>query len=219
MPKYDRERVARLFDEVDDVMNIRGGGKGLSEDDVPALAGRMAFGQLELTAEDVLLDVGTGTGGKAIPAAGRCRLVIGIDISRECLKRARQRAQEQHLDNVVFAYGGFEDPCAELDLGSFGITKILAFYSMHHLPDQMKEHSLKTLADLLRRPGRMVIGDLMFFKDPEAHCEEYDDVHYDGGEVDFPARADFLVSCLKGMGAEVRVQEVHPLVGIIVADF
>lgn len=166
-----------------------------------------------------LLDVGTGTGDKVIAAARICQQVIGIDISRKSLERARMKAGQHRLENVVFAYGGFEDPCAEIDLAPYGVTKILAVYSLHHLPDQLKKLSLVRLADLLRRPGRLVIADIMFFDDPNRHREEFDEVGYDAGDTDFPSAAEYLASCLEQLGATVHVEQVHPLVGVVTADF
>ena len=219
MSEYDRERIARLFDNVTDAKSIThesAAGLGRS---IPQLAGEVAFQKLELGHEDVLLDVGTGTGDKAIAAARICQQVIGIDVSKKSLERARTKVERERLRNVVFAYGGFEDPCAELNLAPYGITKILAVYSLHHLPDHVKEQSLLTLANLLARPARMVIADIMFFEDPNEHRAEFDDVHYDAGDTDFPSRVEYLTDCLEQMGARIRVEQIHPLVGVIVADF
>jgi len=116
-------------------------------------------------------------------------------------------------------YGGFEDPCAELDLAPYGITKILAVYALHHLPDQLKKQSLITLVNLLCRPGRMVIGDMMFFENPNERRAEFDEVYYDGGDTDFPSRAEYVTDCLEQMTARVHVEQLHPLVGVVIADF
>ena len=219
MTGYDRERVARLFDDI--ARADRGSSENAAEPltSIPALAGRVAVEKLELRPYDVLLDVGTGTGEIAIAAARICRQVIGIDVSRRRLKQARIKAEQARLENVVFSYGAFEDPCAELDLSSYGITRILAVYSLHHLPDQLKRTSLVILADLLRRPGRIVIGDIMFFEDPNEHREHFDEACYDAGDTDLPSSAEFLGDCLKQIGASVHVERIHPLVGVVTADF
>ena len=217
--EYDRDRVARLFDATTCANTVSCEHTSGISKDTPQMASRVASERLDLTREDVLLDVGTGIGDQAIVAAHISRQVIGIDVSRKSLERARMKAEQESLDQVVFTYGGFEDPCTELDLASYGITKILAVYSLHHLPDQLKKQSVITLADLLRRPGPMVIGDMMFLEDPNEHREEFDDVHYDGGDTDFPSRVEHLKDCLEEMGARVHVEQIHPLVGVIVADF
>ena len=216
---YDRERVARLFDDLCDATSVTREHTARFGKNIPQIAGEIAFEKLALCHEDVLLDVGTGTGDKAIAAAGICRQVIGVDVSRKSLERARMKVERESLNNVVFVYGGFEDPCADLDLAPYGITKILVVYSLHHIPDQLKKQSLITLANLLRRPSRMVIGDIMFFEDPNEHRAEFDEVHYDAGDTGFPSRVEYLTDCLEQMGARVHVEQIHPLVGVIVADF
>jgi SAM-dependent methyltransferase len=216
--QYDRDRVARLFDEPGDAEGCRRRTLVSVEGSIPHEAARTAFERLELCSDDVLLDVGTGEGRLAVAAARVCRQVIGIDISKKSLERARARAREGGFDNVVFAYGAFEDLSAELRLQSFPINKILAVYSLHHLPDPLKRSSLEELAGLLCHPGRIVIGDLMFFRDPEAHRGEFDDVGFDGGETDFPAYAEYLIRCLRELGAEVSATQVHPLVGVLVGN-
>jgi ubiquinone/menaquinone biosynthesis C-methylase UbiE len=219
MSKYDRRRIARLFDDITDARSGKGEQLAGSGETIPQVAGQVAFGQLELSSEDVLLDVGTGTGDKAIAAARICRQVIGIDVSKRSLDRARMKAEQENLDNVIFVYGAFEEPCAELDLASCSITKILAVYSLHHLPNQLKKESLITLTNLLRRPGRMVIGDIMFFEDSDKHREKFDEVHYNGGDTDFPSQVEYLTECLEQVGAKIHVEQIHPLVGVITADF
>ena len=219
MSKYDRKRIARLFDNMTDTKSTKGEQTAGSDEDIPRVASRVAFEQLELTGEDVLLDVGTGTGDMAIAAARICRQVIGIDVSKRSLEQARRKAARENLDNVIFAYGAFEEPCVELNLASYGITKILAVYSLHHLPDQLKKESFITLANLLHRPGRIVIGDIMFFEDPEKHREKFDEVYYDAGDTDFPSRVEYLTECLEQTGAKVHIEQVHPLVGVIIASF
>lgn len=219
MSKYNKKRIARLFDNMADtkgkaVEQIAG-----SSESIPQIAGRLAFEQLKLTGEDVLLDVGTGTGDKAIAAAHICRQVIGIDISRKSLEQARIKAEKEKLNNVIFAYGAFEEPCAEFNLALYGITKILAVYSLHHLPDQLKKESLITLSNFLFRPGRMVIGDIMFFDEPNKHFEKFNEVYYDGGDTDFPSRVEYLTECLKQIGGKTRIEQIHPLVGVIISDF
>lgn len=219
MSKYNKKHIARLFDDMADKQLVAGGRQLGSTKSIPQVVGEAAFEQLKLTGEDVLLDVGTGIGEKAIRAAQICKQVIGIDISKESLKQARIMAELKDLKNIIFAYGTFEKPCSKLDLGLYSINKILAVYSLHHLPDPLKKDSMKTLAELLHRPGRMVIGDLMFFDYPNEHEEEFNKVHYDNGETDFPAQVKYLTECLNQIGAEIQIKPIHPLAGVIVADF
>ncbi len=161
---------------------------------MPYLVGQVALKELELNNNDILLDLGTGTGDKAISAAHICKCVIGIDINKKSLKKARKKAQQEKIDNLIFAYGSFEDPSATLNLFLYRITKILMVYSLHHITDQKKKESLACLSKLLCRPGRIVIGDIIFFDDPDKHRDKFDEVNYDGGDTDFPASVEYLVA-------------------------
>jgi demethylmenaquinone methyltransferase / 2-methoxy-6-polyprenyl-1,4-benzoquinol methylase len=58
---------------------------------------RAAVNLLEIRAGDAVLDIATGTGDLAIPAARGGGNVIGIDLSRQMLLRALGKAEEQGL--------------------------------------------------------------------------------------------------------------------------
>ncbi|MFH0816221.1 MAG: methyltransferase domain-containing protein [Methanobacteriota archaeon] len=206
MSHYDRKRTSELFDKTPSLSNK-----------FQKHIGDAAFDCLELNGGDVLLDIGTGTGRYAIKAAMICHHVLGIDISRKSLEIARKNSE--HLANFQFGYGAFEEPCAEIRLENYGITKMLAIYSLHHLSDNLKRASIQNIVKYLGSPGRFVIGDLMFFEKPDNHQQSFSEVAYDGGETDLPAEPAFLLSCFESMGAKCEIHKVHPLAGILVADF
>ena len=58
---------------------------------------RAAINLLEIRAGDTVLDIATGTGDMALPAADGGGNVIGIDLSRQMLLRALGKAEEQDL--------------------------------------------------------------------------------------------------------------------------
>jgi ubiquinone/menaquinone biosynthesis C-methylase UbiE len=217
--KYDRDRVAKEFDEM--VTSDRDVDDWYPDSDgeVPHRAGDLAFQRLELTEDDVLLDAGCGAGKYTLRAAKLCKQAIGIDVSRESLKMAQKNAKKNKIENAIFAYGALEEPEVEIALRSYGITKIFANYALHHLPDEMKQIALKRLRYLLQRPGKIVIGDIMFFDDPKKHRDKFDEAFCDDGETDFPSYADFLVNSLQQLSAQVTVEKLHPLVGVVVGNF
>ena len=213
MQEYDQDNVAKMFDEKNYNRENR------TSDLIHDRVSQLSLGHLKLSSEDILLDIGTGNGNNAIRASSYCSHVIGLDISKKSLETARERTSEMELKNITFAIGSFENPSKEINLKKYKITKILATYSLHHLPDKMKKAALKNLADLFKGKGRLVIGDIIFFEDPKKHVAEFDKAGYDGGETDFPATVEFLLEHLKELGAKCKIEKVHPLVGIIIADF
>jgi len=120
MSEYDKERVTQLFDAKAITKTDAARKKKLSGQSISQITSKIAFEQLNLTAQDILLDIGTGTGEKAICAAHFCRQVIGVDISKKSLEIAHRRASKDGLNNMIFAYGSFENPCAELKQASSG---------------------------------------------------------------------------------------------------
>jgi len=113
---------------------------------------------LQLSSDDTLVEIGTGTGAFARAATRRCRRVIAVDVSPVMLEYARTRAEEQSIDNISFQRAGFltyqhqgEAPAA-----------IVSQLALHHLADAWKLVALQRLARLLRHDGRLYLTDVVF---------------------------------------------------------
>jgi putative AdoMet-dependent methyltransferase len=137
---------------------------------------------LELSPEDVLLEVGTGTGAFARAAAKQCRTVIAIDVSEIMLAYAAQRACDEGIENAVFAPGGF----LTYEHQGEPVSAVVSQLALHHLPDAWKLIALRRLAGMMADAGRLYLTD-MVFPDEARH--------------DWPAYADRL---LAGMPEETR---------------
>ena len=84
-----------------------------------------------LAAEDVVLDIGCGTGTQCGDLAGQVKQVTGIDISGKLLAIAEQRTAERKLDNVAFLQTSLFDE--RFRPGSFDV--VMAFYVLHFFED------------------------------------------------------------------------------------
>lgn len=215
---YDRTQIALIFDEFAR-NNFRKCPEEVEPSDTLKELVERSLSQVKLERKDVLLDVGSGPGNVANRAARHCEWVYGIDISREGLKLARLCSKKLDVHNTTFVYGALEEPSIELDLKTVGINKILVLRSISHLPDALKEICIKALVGIIKRPGRIVIGDQMFFESPDDYQDDWDEVCYDGGLTDQPAEPTFLDNCLTKLGAKTSVIQIHPLAGVITADF
>ena len=156
--------------------------------------------------DDIVLDLGTGTGAIALalaPSAGR---VVGRDISAGMLEEARSKAAEAGIENVEFGEGRFRDPDYD---GPVNI--VTSNFAMHHLSDEEKREAIGVIADL--NPRRFVLGDVMFFGEPDPTEPFYDPA------VDDPATVGTLVDALTDEGfVLVAVERVHEQVGVLVAE-
>ncbi|QFZ71975.1 methyltransferase domain-containing protein [Streptomyces fagopyri] len=63
----------------------------------------------ELDTDDVVLDLGCGTGQLALPLASRVRSVIGMDPEPDMLRPARESAARQSEQNVTWVLGSDTD--------------------------------------------------------------------------------------------------------------
>jgi len=179
----------------------------------------IAITNLALAPGDTFLDIGTGNGRVALCASKVCQQVIGLDIHRPGLDVAEEYCRRRGITNALFDYGSLEEPCINVDLRKHQINKMLILRSMHHLPDHLKWSSLRKLVRLLSRPGKIVVADLMFFERADLFKKQWESVGYDGGLADQPSSPDFICDCLADLGGKVRVDKLHPLMGVVSADF
>ncbi len=114
--------------------------------------------QLELGADDMVIDIGCGTGAFTLHAAKYCEKIYAIDISKAMLEYANQKAQKAGLDNIEFCHGGFltYEHCAE------PVEAIVSVVALHHLPDFWKLIGLRRAAAMLKPGGKFYLSDVVF---------------------------------------------------------
>jgi SAM-dependent methyltransferase len=156
--------------------------------------------------DDVVLDLGTGTGAIALalaPAAGR---VVGRDISEGMMQQAREKAAEQGFENVEFGKGTFREPNYD-----GRVDVVVSNFAMHHLSDEEKREAIEVIASL--GPRKFVLGDVMFFGTPDPEEPFY------SPEVDDPSTVGYLADALTDAGFSLTaVEMVHEQVGVLVAE-
>jgi SAM-dependent methyltransferase len=88
-----------------------------------------AFG---LTGQDVVVDLGCGTGQLTLPMAARVRAVVGVDPEPDMLQRARQAARERDVRNVTWMIGADTDiPALQALLGSNLVAAVTIGQALH----------------------------------------------------------------------------------------
>jgi ubiquinone/menaquinone biosynthesis C-methylase UbiE len=112
--------------------------------------------EAQLTGVETLLDLGCGTGLVALAATGHCARVIGLDVSREMLRR---------VAGAALAFDGLEFILADMrriPLPDASVDVITSCYAFHHLGDDGKELAAAEAFRVLRPGGRLVVVDMMF---------------------------------------------------------
>ena len=156
--------------------------------------------------DDVVLDLGTGTGAIALALAPDAERVVGRDISEGMLEQARTKADERGLENVEFGVGRFREPDYDGP-----VDVVTSNFAMHHLSDEEKREAIAVVADL--EPRTFVLGDVMFFGDPDPGEPFY------SPEVDDPATVGVLADAGTDAGFSLTaVERVHDQVGVLVME-
>lgn len=113
---------------------------------------RNALGMLALTPDDVLLDLGCGTGAAVRDAAATVTRAVGFDLSPAMIARARELAAS--FGNAEFVEGDVSAPLPFAD-GEF--TAILCTNAFHHFPEHRA--TVAEIVRVLAPTGRLVIAD------------------------------------------------------------
>jgi ubiquinone/menaquinone biosynthesis C-methylase UbiE len=112
---------------------------------------RRVLGLLDLRPDDVLCDVGCGSGAGIRAAAAAGVTGIGIDLSPRMLARARRLASA--LPSTFFAQAGAH----QLPLATESCTAVLCTTSLHHHADPAA--SVRDMARVLAPGGRLAVAD------------------------------------------------------------
>jgi 2-polyprenyl-3-methyl-5-hydroxy-6-metoxy-1,4-benzoquinol methylase len=100
--------------------------------------------------EDIVLDFGCGTGDYAFDFAGSARKIHGIDISSGMIEKAKRKARENNIENVIFTQSTIFDE--RLEKESF--DAVLALNILHLLKDSKNE--IMRIHELLKPGGSFI---------------------------------------------------------------
>lgn len=154
--------------------------------------------------DDVVVDLGAGTGAIGLALTGDAARVVLRDISEGMLDRARRKVDDRDVENVDIDEGSFREPNYD---GSADV--VVSNYAMHHLSDTEKREAIEVIAEF--EPDRIVIGDVMLFGEADPEEPRFDP------SVDDPATVGELVDAFTSTGyAVVDVERVHDQVGVLV---
>jgi SAM-dependent methyltransferase len=107
---------------------------------------------LALNGDDVLLDLGCGTGAAVRQAAPTVRRAVGFDLSPAMIVQARSLATD--IANVEFCEG---DVSSALPFSDREFTAIVCTTAFHHFPKP--RYTIAEMSRVLAPSGRLVIGD------------------------------------------------------------
>ena len=117
-------------------------------------SGELLVDQLGIASGLKVLDLGSGDGTTAVPAARRGADVVGVDIARNLVERGNRRAKEAGLTNLSFREGDASD-LGEIDDESFDL--VVSIFGAMFAPRPFDV--AKEMVRVTRRGGRIVLGN------------------------------------------------------------
>jgi ubiquinone/menaquinone biosynthesis C-methylase UbiE len=106
----------------------------------------------------VLADIGCGTGSLTFELARFARKVIGVDLSPEMLRRARELIKEKKLDNVELRAGD----ALKLPIATRSVDAVFCVMVLHFLT--IPQRAIAELCRIARPGGSIVLVDLVQHK-------------------------------------------------------
>jgi SAM-dependent methyltransferase len=111
-----------------------------------------AFG---LSGQDVLVDLGCGTGQLTLPMARYTRAVIGMDVEPDMLERGQQAARDADVRNVTWMLGGDTDiPALRRLLGDRSVGAVTIAQALHWMNHR---ELFRAVVPLLRPSGGIAV--------------------------------------------------------------
>lgn len=151
---------------------------------------------------DIVLDLGSGAGfdvflaAKKVGASGR---VIGIDMTEEMIKKAKENAEKYNYKNVEFKLGDIEN----LPIENNSIDVIISNCVINLAPDKLKV--FKEAHRVLKTGGKMYVSDIVLLE--QLSQEQKNDEELIAGCVGGALLKNDYIGLLKKAGFKVKVLE------------
>ena len=149
---------------------------------------------------DVVLDLGSGAGFDAFLAAkkvGRTGKVIGVDMTEEMIKKARENARKYNYRNVEFRLGDIEN----LPIEENFIDIIISNCVINLAPD--KKRVFEEAYRVLKKGGRMYVSDIVLLG--KLTGAQMNDGNLIAGCVGGALQRDDYLTIIKNAGFKVKI--------------
>lgn len=110
---------------------------------------------VQVTKDDTVLDVASGTGSLAVEFAKLCNKVIGIDLTPAMIEKAKKLQEMNTLDNIKWDIG---DVTQTLPYTSNSFSIVITTFSFHHMLDPLSV--LMEMNRVCSIRGKIIVADI-----------------------------------------------------------
>ncbi len=157
---------------------------------------------------DIVLDLGCGAGFDCFLASrkvGKNGKVIGVDMTKEMIRKAKLNAEKMGVENVEFVLGEIE----KLPIKDDSVNVIITNCVINLTPDKTK--TFKEAHRVLRKGGKMYISDIVLLK--ELLMEQKSNKDLLTGCVAGALLKDDYLNKIKKAGFDVRILSENKEIG------
>lgn len=122
---------------------------------------------MNLQPDQIVLEMGAGTGELAVAVAEHCSKMLAIDLSEGMLKLAEMKARSKGLKNIEFIQRGF----LTYEHKGEPVDVVISQLALHYLPDFWKQIALLRLSKMMRIGAKLLLYDSIYSFD----IENYED--------------------------------------------
>jgi putative AdoMet-dependent methyltransferase len=116
------------------------------------------LGLLNLQPDQIVLEIGAGTGEFTVAAAEHCSKVLAVDLSQGMLRLAEMKARSKGLSNIEFIQAGF----LTYEHNREPVDVIVSQLALHYLPDFWKQIALFKLSRLMKAGAKLLLHDSVY---------------------------------------------------------
>lgn len=154
----------------------------------------------KIKAGDIVLDLGSGAGFDCFLASrrvGETGKVIGVDMTREMIDKAKSIAEKNNYKNVEFRLGEIEN----LPVEDKSIDIAISNCVINLVPD--KEKAFKEIYRVLKNGGRIYLSDIVLLEDISEEIKNNEELL--AGCVGGALLRDEYLGIIKKAGFEVNI--------------
>jgi len=113
--------------------------------------------KIPLGKDDIILDVGCGTGLLTIPFAQRCKYIYALDASEKVLEKAKENCEKRKILNVAF-YKGL---ATDLPFRDKFFDRVIMYAVIHYLNGKLQiERCIRELIRVCKTKGYILIAEI-----------------------------------------------------------